>query len=502
MKKVNSRAGYVDNTASNTQQVLWLALSSFSSIALGFISAAILSRYFDKTEYGTYKQILYVYFTLQTIFTMGLPSVFSYFIPRYSHEEGKYFVNKINMIFIILGLMLSLVLYFSSGLIAQFLNNDELSAGLKIFSVFPLFTLPALGVEGLYTALKRTKYIAIYNTISKLLMLACIIIPVVFLEGDYKTAIIGWGVASFIIFLYAMYVKSKPYFKISSQRIVKFYSTVFNYSIPLMAASLAGFFIVSSNQFFISRYYGTAVFAEFSNGFIPLPLIGMIGGSVKSVLLPVFSKAQHNNNLINALKSYESAVVNSVILVFPLILFCFVYATDIIVFVFGNLYENSAPYFRVSLTRDIFELLPYSSVLLATGHSKIYFKAHLVSAVVLLSFSYFISKLSFEPIALVCLFVFIEIVRHIYFLYFIYKREQINLVPFDMLKKAVIIFLHISMVLFVVFIFSKLILPPYFSLLFKIIINLMLFYSLILLTQRFVRINYLNPVLHMIKNRK
>lgn len=487
---------------SNTQQALWLAISSFSSLALGFVSAAILSRYFDKTEYGTYKQILYVYVTLQTIFTIGLPSVFSYFIPRYSQEEGRYFVNKINTIFVILGLLFSLVLYFSSGFIAQILNNNELSIGLKIFAVFPLFTLPALGVEGLYTALKKTKYIAIYNTISKLLMLVCIVIPVIYFEGNYKTAIIGWGVASFFICIYAMYMKNKPYIKVSKQRIENFYTIVFNYSIPLMAASLVGFFIASSNQFFISRYYGTEVFAEFSNGFISLPVIGMIGGSVRAVLLPLFSKAQYENNMASALRSYESAVLKSIILIFPLILFCCVFATDIVVFIYGELYSKSAPYFRVALIRDIFLVLPFLSVLLATGHTRVYFRVHLISAIVLLSFSYLFSKLEFAPLTIVSLFVFNEVMRIVYFLYFINKKEKIILVPFSMIKQMMIIILHISISLGIVFIFSTSTIPQYLPLFVKITINLVLFYSLILVTQKVVGYNYLGPIIHLIKNRK
>src|SRR5690606_15708129 len=139
----------MSKNSSNYTQAVWLAISSFSSFALAFISAAILSRYFDKTEYGTYKQIIYIYSTLQVIFTAGLPSVFAYFIPRYNHEQGKYLVNRINKVFLILGFLFSLVLYFSSGFIAQMLKNNELAIGLKIFSIFPLFTLPTLGVEGL-----------------------------------------------------------------------------------------------------------------------------------------------------------------------------------------------------------------------------------------------------------------------------------------------------------------------------------------------------------------
>ena len=43
----------------NTVQAMWIGMGSFSSFALSLVSAAILSRYFDKTEYGTYRQILF-----------------------------------------------------------------------------------------------------------------------------------------------------------------------------------------------------------------------------------------------------------------------------------------------------------------------------------------------------------------------------------------------------------------------------------------------------------
>lgn len=482
----------------NAQQAAWLAISSFSSLALGFVSAAILSRYFDKVEYGTYKQILFVYGTLQSVFTIGLPSVFSYFIPRYSYEEGKYFVNRINRIFLLLGLIFSITLYLSSDLIAQLLKNKELAEGLKIFSIFPIFTLPALGVEGLYTALKKTKYIAIYNTISKLLMLICIVSPVIFLDGNYKTAIIGWGVASFLIFIYAMYMKNRPYFGVKKQPIQNFHSTVFNYSAPLMAASVAGFFIGSSNQFFISRYYGSEAFAEYSNGFIALPFIAMVIKPIKDVLLPLFSKAQKEQNLINALNSYKYATYNSVILIYPIILFCIFFANDFISFVYGSKYYESASYFRVSLIRDFLDTLPYLAILLATGHSKIYFKGHLVFAICLVLFSYLFSKLLFPPIIIVILFVGLEFLMKVFYLYFIYKIEKINLIPFDLIKKIGMILLHITVILIPLHLFSSYLLEDL-PIGFRISINFILFYIMIFATQKLTRINYLAPIYQIIK---
>ena len=54
---------------SNTKQAAWIAIGSFFSFIVGIVSPMILSRYFGKGDYGTYKQVMYVYNTLLTIFT-------------------------------------------------------------------------------------------------------------------------------------------------------------------------------------------------------------------------------------------------------------------------------------------------------------------------------------------------------------------------------------------------------------------------------------------------
>ena len=96
------------NDKSNFNQAFWLSISSASSMLVSILSAVILSRYFDKVEYGTYKQIMFVYNTLLVVFQAGLPAVFSYFLPRYNHEEGKFIVKKINRLLFIFGLFFAI----------------------------------------------------------------------------------------------------------------------------------------------------------------------------------------------------------------------------------------------------------------------------------------------------------------------------------------------------------------------------------------------------------
>ena len=74
------------NKSNNTIQAAWVALGSLFAFGFSIVSSIILSRYFDKTDYGTYKQVIYVYHTLLIVFTLGLPKTYSYFLPR-THRE-------------------------------------------------------------------------------------------------------------------------------------------------------------------------------------------------------------------------------------------------------------------------------------------------------------------------------------------------------------------------------------------------------------------------------
>jgi len=485
--------------SSNFNQAVWLTISSFSSFALALVSAAILSRYFDKAEYGTYKQILYVYATLQTVFAAGLPSVFAYFVPRLSAGQGKRLVNGINRVFILLGLTFSIFLYFSADFLAALLRNPELSIGLKIFSPFPFFTIPSLGVEGIYTALRKTKSIAIYQTATKTLMLICIIFPVIVLKGSYKAAIIGWGVASFLTFIIAMVMKNMPYVKISEELVPKMYKTIFNYSLPLMGASLVGMVLHSADQFFISRYYGQVTFAEFSNGFIQIPFIGMIAGSVRSVLLPLFSKAESEGTMEEAFGVYRRAVIKSINLVYPLIVFSFFFSSDIVVLLYGEQYEVSKSYLQVSLLRSIADVFPYLSVLLALGKSNVYFNVHLIFALLIWLVDFLIVKLQWPPIAIALSSSLIHVLIAASIFTYLKVIHSITLIPRFIIKRIAIIGLHLSTIAAILLVLRNQCLFSVSSYL-ALPITGVVYYILLILTGKFIKNDYATELIIRVKS--
>jgi O-antigen/teichoic acid export membrane protein len=481
------------NKQSNFHQALWLGIGQFSSFALAFVSAAILSRYFDKTEYGTYRQILYVYITLQTVFTIGLPSVFAYFIPRLSEGQGKTLVNSLTKLLFLLGLIFSIALFSLATPIANLLKNPELATGLRYFSPFPLFTLPTLGIEGIYTALRRTKYIAYFQTASKLLMLLSLTLPVIIFNGTYLTAVLGWGVASLLTFLFAMYLKNRPYTAVRKEVVPNMYKSIFNYSLPLMGASLAGVAINSADQFFISRYFGTSVFAVFANGANSIPLVGMIAGSVKSVILPLLSKADSDGSMIEAVSMYDRAVVKSITLVFPILLFSMFFAGELVVFVYGNQYEGSKSFFRFFMIREFFNVIPYFSVILALGLSNIYFYMHLAGIAFVWALDFIIVNIGLPPEMIVLVSSSFAILSAIFVFLYIFKHTKLNLVSAHLVKSMFTILLHCILTLFIVQMITNRIMVGW-DAFYVLIFSGALFYSIIVATGQLLKIDYLVAV--------
>lgn len=487
---------------SNFNQALWLGISSVSSMLVSIVSAAILSRYFDKAEYGTYKQIIFVYTTLLTIFQAGLPSVFSYFLPKYPKEAGKYIVNKINRILFGLGFLLSVTIFLTSGIVADFLNNPELERGLKLFSPFPLFTLPTLGLEGIYVVNKNTRFVAIYNTITRLLMLLCIVLPVVFIKNSYETAVFGWGLASIFAFVIAMCYKTRPYKDIKqAEEIPHLMKQVLSYTLPIMGTSCVMLFYNSINQLVISRYFGVESFAEFSNGFMPLPFIAIIINPIRIMLVPMVSKAHTDGSLEEAKRFLNTSVKEVALLIVPMVVFCFAFAKPIMVFLYGEQYASSYIFFMIALMFNYCEIFPMQVILSGLGRTKQLFVFDLVYTLLLLGINMLLIKFHVSsPIVVAIVFNVIQILlRYITPYIYLVTEEKFHPIDGNVFKTVVLITLHTVVVVLITFAISKF----YNSLpvVFELIISGILFYLVLIGSGRFFKFDYLKSFKRLIPNK-
>lgn len=480
---------------SNTHQALWAAMGSLSSLALGLVSAAILSRYFDKTEYGTYRQILYVYYTLLVIFSAGLPQVFAYFLPRYPLSQGKDIVLKVSSLLLTTGLAFSIFLFAFSSTIASILKNPELSKGLKLFSPIPMLLLPTLGIEGIFSTYKKTIFIAIYNTLTRVLMLIFIVLPVIIFNGTYLHAIYGWIIVSIITLVAAYYFKNIPFKGISVEASVLSNKEIFKYCFPIGLASIAGIAIKAADQFYISRYFGTEVFADFSNGFIELPFVGMITGASATVLMPMFSKMIYNKSDINQLVNlWQSALQKSVMIIYPIVIFFLFFSKDIMIILYSNTYSISSQYFSTALIINFFNVIIFGPLLFSLGETRFYARLHYGLAISSWVFGYLIVIIFKTPLSIAVFSVFLSIMKIIISLGYSSRIIGVKFFTLFPVNKFLIVALHSFVSLSIMNLLIKYSLPQLGSVLLILITGLG-YLILLLLSSRLFKIDYWNIIL-------
>lgn len=431
------------SNTNNTQQAFWVGIGSLFSFGFALVSSMILSRFFDKADYGTYKQVIYVYSTLLTVFTLGIPKAFSYFLPRVPISEAKSLITKLTNLFYFLGAIFSIILFIFSEHIGLFLKNPDLELALRIFSPVPLLMLPTMGLESILATYRKTQFIAIYTISTRIFVLLCVTLPVLLFDGTYIQAIIGFVASSVFTFLLAVYLKNYPIRHEAKDKTNITYKEIFRYSMPLFHASIWGIIIHSADQFFISRFFGNEVFAEFSNGSLELPFVGMVVGAGATVLGPIFSKQLHFKADVKTeiLPLWTSVFEKTVKIIYPLVLFSLFFADMVMVILYGNIYQNSGNYFRIKLAVNLFTIISYTPLILAIGATRYYANVHMVSVIILIVLEYLSILVFKSPYVVTIVSVACQIGRIVAMLLYIsifFKINLIQLIPIKLIAKIVL----------------------------------------------------------------
>ena len=486
--------------SSNTKQAFWVSIGSMIALIFTMASAMVMSRCYTVDEYGTYKQIFWIYSSLTIVFTLGLPKTFGYFLPKVPLTQGKNLTTKITRIFYILGFIFSVLLFSLSSTIASILENPELAIGLKYFSPIPFFLLPTMGIESIYATYKKTEISSLYNIISRGSIAAALITAAILYKHSYIYAIIAFNLASIINFWLAMYLKNKPFIGIQKEKTAITYREIFAFSIPLMAANIVNIIINSTDQFFISRYLGVDKFAEYSNGAMELPFIGMIVGSCSVVLLPVYTRLRHQENKQCAkeetLNLWRTVISKTVLLIYPIIVFCMFFPEEIMVLLYGDKYALSGPIFFIMLFNNFFSVVSSYPLILALDKVRQYFKIYVFDCILLIVLESLI--VVFCPnIYLICIAsVFALILRNILFIRIIAKELAVSLSNLIPLKTILTVILSSTIILFITRYAIK-----YLDLdnLFTILIAGLAYILLYLVASKILRLDYFSIIKPLLK---
>ncbi|MBE7443739.1 MAG: oligosaccharide flippase family protein [Planctomycetia bacterium] len=363
-----------------TKKAFTLIIARLSNILIALGISATLSRVIiDKEVYGALQQLLMIYSMLSVIFAAGIPQSIFYFLPHYNDGERKgLLLQNIGLLFL-QGLMLGLILFTLRNWASEAFHSPSLSNLFRVFALYPVFMLPTLSVEAVLMSYGHVLTFMIFSILSRTLTFLSLVMPIIF-GLSIENSILIWDGAALILLIISLMLVFVPVRKAELIWNYGMLKKELKYSLPLAGAAILSSVIVYTDKVIVSKILGAFDYAIYANGAIELPLIGIITGSVQSVLMIDFSlkvKQGLHSEIINI---WHRAVFKTALILLPFCGFLFFWAKDFIILLFSQRYTESYEIFRIYIWMVPVKIFTFSSILLPFGASLIFTEIILVNA--------------------------------------------------------------------------------------------------------------------------
>lgn len=344
-----------------------MMLSGGVSTFFTFLLGVALARYLTKFELGTYKQVFLVYQILSPIFLLGLPASLLYFIPRLTtDDERRQLVGQTVLALLVLGFIFAFAILATAGPLSVFFKNARLVHLLILFSIMPLFAMPAGVLSSLLMAYDRYRMLAISSVLFSLLNTLGVLVLAYFgapLSWLIAVTAAAAGVQFLVSMILMRYVVGTLKLRFNWALLKKQIS----YSVPLGLSGVMGLLAYQTDRLVVSAIFDPALFAVYVIGAVEVPFVSTLSSSINAVLVPRFAQLHVENAHQEIADIWRSAIRKTAMLVFPGFVFLFVFSGAFITFLYSDKYAESVPIFMIYLLLMPLRVATYGLVLQAIG---------------------------------------------------------------------------------------------------------------------------------------
>lgn len=384
----------------------WLLVAKTISFAITIALPLLLVRRLTQTEVGYYKQLFQILQSAVTLLPFGMNMSLFYFIPRAKgrDEKGNIILGVLIFYLFTSGIAGGCLIAYP-GLLQQLFHSEPLTnLGRQIgFTLIP------------YVVTSLLEFILVANSETRLSAITIVIVNI-----GRTLSIIGaalfWGTIGAILTSLSIFLvfQSAWLFIYLIRRFGRFWKhfqwnslwTQLSYALPLGGAGLLWGLQMDVHNYFVGHYYDAATFAIYSYGCFQLPLVGILGDSVGTVLIPRISSLQATNSISEIVSLTMKAMRGLASVYAPLFAFMFVTANQFITVLFTKRYLASVPIFRINLLMVLLAIVAVDPIVRAFKAERFWFLRLNVALLVVLVAALFLGITQFGLVwAIACVVV-------------------------------------------------------------------------------------------------
>lgn len=357
-------------SASRTEKVLALSLGNTLSLVASLAYGMVAARWLSKHDYATLRQTFLAYDFAAPLLMLGLPNALYYFLPR--DPEGQRGVVLDNLALLAAGAILfSLFLAFGgTHLLALRFDNPDLVRTLRWLVPYPLFVMPVAGLAAVMVTQDRTRGLAIYNVLSSLVLVGASLAAVLVTRSG-PAVVVARIVAVGVTCPVALWLMFRGLGGSWRWPQVDRMRGMLRYAVPLGLASMFGSLTLQLHSVIVAAMVPPEDFAVYINGAMEIPLVGIITGSITTVVFAEMAELCHKGDRAGALKLFHKASLRSAAILLPTMCFLLVAAKPFIVLLYSEKYAASVWPFMVYLCVLPVRILVYGAAMMALGMTRV-----------------------------------------------------------------------------------------------------------------------------------
>ena len=357
--------------------VFYTGVSKYLGVLLTISIGVILARLLRPQDFGIVAIVTVFVTFFNNLGSMGLGMAV---IQNQNLDKND--VKHIFTLSLIIGLGLAISFFLLSGIIADFYNTNELITVIRVLSIAVFFFSIQIVPKAISQKALLFKKIGIITVVVQLTT-GIIAIFLAYNGWKYYSLVIKSVLDAFFSFiLFYYFAPIKIIFPLKKDPLLK----ISRFSAFQFSFNFINYFSRNSDNFLIGKFLGTSTlgFYDMAYRLMMMPVQNLTH-VITPVLLPVLSEIQDNRKLVYS--SYLKVVRLLAIIGFPLSVFLYFSAEDIIFIMYGNQWDNSIPVFKIlALTIGIQMILSSSgSIFQVLDRTDLLFYSGLLSAIIMVS---------------------------------------------------------------------------------------------------------------------
>lgn len=319
MLKINIKS---EENVSAKKIAFWYVICNFITIAIGNLTTPIFARIMSTSDYGkfsnfmTWQNLLLIFFSLSLVTSLGRAKF------DYSTEIEEYLSTMV-LLGNIVGIVIWGVIEIGSNYFTVIFNMDM--AYVRIMLLDILFMPSFLLLQSFFRIYNKYKFFIFFSLFSASIRTFMSIILILLMEDKFQARVIGYVVPNILmnvlLWLYVICIGKR--FK------WEYCIYALPIALPMVANSLAGNILISSDRIMITKYCGEGNTALYTMAISCSTLANVLWTALNQAWTPwLFDKLHDKNYMLIKKKSKELLniyffLMISMMLILPEILWFF-----------------------------------------------------------------------------------------------------------------------------------------------------------------------------------